>query len=294
MSLLQEMLTPRRWRESLPPPGPKIAVGVLALALAGQAALIVEHVMRSSPTPPLLAPAPESFEHPGIDIAAIRRSHLFGAEPGAMVAQAHPQAASSTPLVLTGILAAADSKGGLAIISSGGSRAKLYAVGDTISGEAQVQAVYVDRVLVARGGSIEALRLPREYGRRPLLAMGEAEPRGQATADRRMRRLIGRLMRSEPVFANGKLSGYRIYPGVSLQAFISLGLKPGDVVTEVNGTRLDTAARGALLHTLAPQGPVALTLMRDGQEMEVALDLSQLAEPRGIPTLAPGEPFLNP
>ena len=42
---------------------------------------------------------------------------------------------------------------------------------------------------------------------------------------------------------DGKLRGMRVYPGTNAQAFNRLGLRPGDLVTAINGTTLDDQTR---------------------------------------------------
>ena len=50
-------------------------------------------------------------------------------------------------------------------------------------------------------------------------------------------------MRPQPVFAGGKMRGFRVYPGANRQAFARLGLRAGDLVTAINGTPLDDQDR---------------------------------------------------
>jgi len=51
-------------------------------------------------------------------------------------------------------------------------------------------------------------------------------------------------MRNQPVLMQGKLRGFRVYPGRNRQAFTRLGLRSGDLVIAINGTPLDDPARG--------------------------------------------------
>lgn len=44
--------------------------------------------------------------------------------------------------------------------------------------------------------------------------------------------------RPTPYFVNGELRGYRIYPGSDRSTFSSLGLRPGDLLTEIDGQPL--------------------------------------------------------
>ncbi len=185
------------------------------------------------------------------------------------------------PLILTGIFAASDPKNGLAIIGTTASNAKVYPVGERVPGNAVVHAVYIDRVLLERNGAIEALLLPRKFsgtGQAPLL------PTAPSALDRVQRvisnepGLISDVLRPQPVFADGKLHGYRVYPGQNTRAFASLGLRNGDLVLAVNGTPLDDAARGNdIFSTLGNSDQARVTVIRNGQQQDITLNMSQIA-----------------
>ncbi len=107
-------------------------------------------------------PAPSG---PPIDIPAIVNAHLFGiaAAPGA--SEVDPSAAPATQmsLVLVGTIAQTDPEKGLAIIGESAAAAKVYAVGKTITGGTRLHSVYPDRVILDRGGKLEALMLPKKF-----------------------------------------------------------------------------------------------------------------------------------
>jgi general secretion pathway protein C len=84
------------------------------------------------------------------------------------------------------------------------------------------------------------------------------------------------------VFADGKQRGYRIYPGRKRQQFAELGLKPGDLVTAINGTALDDPASGMeVFRTLGESDQVSVTVERNGQPETLTLDTSQLGAAGG-------------
>jgi len=282
-SFIEGLATPGKWAASLQAHGPQIAVYAMTLALAGQAAVTVTRLagagQHPAAEPPAAAAAPQH-----LDVAAVTNSHLFGAAPAAAPVQANDANApkSSMPLVLTGIIAANDPKAGLAILGESSSAAKVYAVGDNVPGGARVHAVYEDRVLLERGGSLEALVLPRQF------TAGTGAPPAMAAADspaERMRRviseepgLIADVMRPQPVFADGKQRGYRVYPGRNRMAFMRLGLRPGDLVIAVNSTPLDDPARGEeIFRTLSSASEAHVTVMRNGRQQDLTLNMSQLA-----------------
>ncbi|MGH8269614.1 MAG: PDZ domain-containing protein, partial [Steroidobacteraceae bacterium] len=91
--------------------------------------------------------------------------------------------------------------------------------------------------------------------------------------------IIGDIMRPEPVFAGGKQQGFRVYPGRERQAFFRLGLKPGDLVTAIDGTPLDDPARGEqVLSTLGSSSEAHVTVLRNGQQQDLTLDLAAVEQ----------------
>jgi general secretion pathway protein C len=91
--------------------------------------------------------------------------------------------------------------------------------------------------------------------------------------------IISDIMRPQPVFAQGKQRGYRVYPGRNRQAFVRLGLRPGDLVTAINGTPLDDPARGQeIFATIGTSSEAHVTVMRNGQARDVTLNMAQVAQ----------------
>jgi len=288
-SWLEGLQPPDKWRSLVLAHGPRIATWVLAFALAVQAAVIVTNVAGSS-RPPKVAPATPltASGSQSVDVAAIANAHLFGAPP--IEAATGPDAAnapqSSLPLVLVGIIAADDPQNGLAILGENAAGAKVYAVGDNVPGGAKLHSVYSDRVVIDRGGgNLESLMLPRQ------IQPGAAPPSTNALQTEtpvmdRMRKLISDepglmadIMRPQPVFAQGKQKGYRVYPGRNRQAFSRLGLRPGDLVMAINGTPLDDPARGQeIFRTLGSSSEAHITVMRAGQQQDLTLNIAQVAQ----------------
>lgn len=276
-----------KWRTLVVTQGPRIATWVLAFALAVQAAVIVTNLAGSG-HPPKVAAAPiaAASRSETVDVAAIAGAHLFGEAPVAAQAQNAANAPqSSLPLVLVGIIAADDPEDGLAILGESAAGAKVYAVGDNIPGGAKLHQVLADKVVIDRNGTLETLMLPRSLqpgGAPPSTAALQTE----APIMDRMRKLIANdpglmadIMRPQPVFAQGKQKGYRVYPGRNRQAFTRLGLRPGDLVMAINGTPLDDPARGQeIFGTLGSSSEAHITVMRGGQQQDLTLNIAQVAQ----------------
>jgi general secretion pathway protein C len=279
-----------RWRALLLSEGPRLATWILALALGVQAALIVTDLAgagRSGGTPAVAPGRAERLQAArthALDLAAITNAHLFGAaaqsrEDGANAPQ------TTMPLVLTGIIAGNDPENGLAILGQNAQTARVYAVGDNVPGGAKLHSVYSDRVVIDRNGQLESLALPHQTAGSAPPPSAAALP-AQNPSIERMRRMIteqpGLLMdvlRPQPVMDHGKMNGFRVYPGRNRQAFLRLGLRPGDQVTAINGTPLDDRERGEqILHTLASSSEARVTVIRGGQSQDLTLNIAQVAQ----------------
>lgn len=271
--------------------GPQIATWVLGVVLAVQAAVMLTGYFGSGQdSPGMEAPAPLPSAQ-RLDVAALVNAHLFG--EAKVTGGGDPNAAPETSLalVLAGIIANSDPQKGIAIIGESAANAKVVTVGNPVAGGAKLHAVYSDRVVLERNGALESLLLPRQAalaaarGPAPAPAAGPMPAAGDIQILDRMRQmvandpgLIGDVMRPQPVFAEGKQRGYRVYPGRNRAAFARLGLRPGDLVTAINGTPLDDPSRGnQIFNTLGSASEAHLTVMRSGRQQDIALNLAQLA-----------------
>ncbi len=259
--------------------GAQLIVLLLLLALGLDGAVILTRALSHGPDlPPTgTGPAPALASpsvNPTLQLATIVNAHLFGAGAAASGSDAP---ATTMPLILAGVIADPDPAKGVAIIGENAAAGKLYAVGAAIPGGVHLHAVYSDRVLLERNGGLETLMLPRTpaIGRPagPIAAAGPRQGASQNTS------LLAGLVRVQPVFNQGKLSGYRIFPGGAhgTSAFTQLGLKAGDLIEAVNGTALDDAARAMeVLQTLSSSATATVTVSRNGQPQEVNLNLANL------------------
>jgi S1-C subfamily serine protease len=55
------------------------------------------------------------------------------------------------------------------------------------------------------------------------------------------------------------------------------GLQEGDLITAINGEPVDEVFPRLLMQTMRSNGPVMLTVQRDGEELEIEVDLSEVA-----------------
>jgi general secretion pathway protein C len=280
-----------QWLSRLQGNGPAYLSLVLAALIAIELARMAVSFLGGpvkTPQPVVNRPAAPHLR-PGVDVQKVVSAHLFGiaaVEPGGQDPASAPL--SSANLVLAGTIASQDPKHGVAIISDGGP-SKVFSVGDNVSG-ATLHSVYLDHVILDRAGVLETLMLPRQLaGSRPVAAVrrpGGADPRTVAAVDN-IRRLVqqdpgilDQVMRTVASYDNaaGKLRGFRTYPGRNRAIFNKLGLKPGDLVTAINGTVLDDPQHSQeVFNTIQTSDHVTVTIERGGQKQDITLNIAQVA-----------------
>jgi general secretion pathway protein C len=282
---------------------PRLVLGLLIVLLGIRSALLVAGLM----SPPLAAnpaPLPPVASRNVVDVPSILRANLFGQSAAGAGSGAAP--VTSLALLLAGVIADTDEKRGYAMLGTGSQDIKFYKVGDQVPGGAKLFGVQVDRVLLDRGGTVEALLLPP----RSSLSLGAAPPPAtpppQASVERVQQLIkenpgiLGQVIQRQAVFADGKLRGMRVYPGPNAAAFSRLGLRAGDLVTAINGSRLDDQTRSnEVFGTLANSAEAHITVTRNGAEQDLVLNLAavaneaeQLAQPvsEAPPGAPPGPP----
>jgi general secretion pathway protein C len=284
----------QQWLSRLQGNGPRLVSLGLAALIAVELARIAITLLGGgpvkSPQPVLGNIVPRAGQHAGLDIQSVVSAHLFGVATADPSTQDPANAPPSTSnLALSGTIATQDPKRGVAIISDGGP-AKVYSVGDNVGG-ASLHSVYLDHVILDRGGALESLILPRLMGpgmhARPITRRGGgADPRTAAAVDN-IRHLVqqdpgilDQVMRTVPSYdsAAGKLRGFRAYPGRNRQIFDKLGLKSGDLVTAINGTVLDDPQRSQeVFNTIQTSDHVTVDVERGGQKQQITLNIAQVA-----------------
>jgi general secretion pathway protein C len=240
-----------------------------------------------------------------IDVAALANAHLFGRAISASMDSANAPA-TALSLVLAGVLAASDPSRGLAILGEAAKSAKLYLVGERVPGGALLHAVYTDRVVLERNGTLESLAFPRmaQAGGVLLATTGPAgQPSnaaitaptpGSGSRPDKIPRVAGDIIATEAVSEAGQQRGFRIYPGPKRALFSMLGLAPGDLVTAIDGAPLTDASSGkAILSTLDSTSSAHFTVMRNGRELNLLVDLGAIA-PRNLPEPASASPVEEP
>jgi general secretion pathway protein C len=260
---------------------PRWLTAALVVLLGVRAATLVAALSGAPAAMPNAAPPPPSTTRNVVDVPSILRANLFG--QGAPAPGTAP--VTNMALVLAGVIADVDEKSGFAMLGTSATDIKVYRVGEAVPGGARLSSVLVDRVLLDRGGTVEALLIPRVSAgaAAPLVSTpppvaGNSVSRVQQVL-RTNPALIGQVIQRQPVISpEGKLRGMRLYPGTNVQAFNRLGLRPGDLVTAINGTTLEDQTRGdEIFNSLSGAAEARVTVIRNGSPLELHLNLAEVA-----------------
>lgn len=229
----------------------------------------------------------------GADVQLIANAHLFG-EASAGEAPPPPEEAvenlaeTRLSLTLKGTIAATDAAGSIAIIADSRNEEHIYGVKDTVTDGTTLHAVYADRVVLNRGGNLEVLKLPRDFPEGSNVnARRNATTTSRAAADDDSRSIqnvvaqnvtkLADVIRPTPYFVGGQQQGYRVYPGRNRRQFAALGLRPGDLIKDIDGASLtDPQQAMQIFQSLGTAEQVSVTVERNGQPQTLVLNTDQL------------------
>jgi general secretion pathway protein C len=269
---------------------PPLITLLLVIMLARQLAILFWGLM-PLPAAATWMPAPGVADlapaRPALNPDILAAAHLFG-QYQASASAASLANAPDTQLnfTLLGILAGSNERDSLALIAKEGGDEAPYSIGDDISPGVNLQAIFVDRVILSRNGRLETLRLDKDAPSNapvfnPVTSTAEVQE-GTPAAAEMLSQIKDQLaadpskaanfIRVQPMTGEAGLKGYRVYPGPDRGAFTAAGLKPGDVVTSINGAPLSDPAQALqLLQGLAQSNSVTLSVERNGSTQTVTV-----------------------
>lgn len=273
---------------------PMLTSGFLTIVIAWQLAKLTWALWPQAVEGPVFMPSTIPAQTVNrVNAQRIADAHMFGlATASDEPADAASAPLTSMPLVLTGVMATNEPTQGFAFIGESAALAKFKRVGEALPGGALLHSVYIDRVMLDRGGRLEALMLPRfkTGGVAPPLVVNQPpQPTRFAENVRRIAEsnpsAFSEIVRPQPVYDGSVQRGYRVYPGRNRQQFAKLGLQPGDLVTAVNGTPLNDPTVGQqVFNTISTSDRVTLTVERNGQTQQINVNTATIELPdAGMP-----------
>ena len=287
MSIVEVIANPRvrQWL-------PGVLNGGILLLLAASLAQWTWLVVKA-PLPPLvLAPPTPSAQQNTFSLQPLLAAHLFGQVSQELRGgRLENLPISSLNLVLTGVIASAS--GGYALISVNGQPQEPFAVGQTVTAGAELQAVYPDRVVIRRNGVLESLLLEgaeknsAEQWTQPAATYRPPSTPGnivQETGANRYtvgREQLAAQMRTpdflrQATMIPSKSGGFQVQQIQAGSLYEKLGLRAGDVIKVVNGQPVNSAEDAMRLYQqMSNIDAVQLEITRDGKSEHLYYQFAQ-------------------
>ena len=275
-----------------------VVVGSLALALAGLTWRLTgwDDGRDEVAVAETLAPSGGAAA-PGAE-ADVARIVWLAPVGGAAAAGGLP--ASTLGLVLKGILMAYPPGASTALIAVGDGPAAIYGVGQTPVGDAVIESIEVDHVILTSGGARQRLDFPEPVAVDPAAVSGATPGAGitvtpatpappPATAPTPVTPAVGSAPTSSAsggaatasnaaaaagaAGVTATTAGYRIGPNPSpeLRRF---GLQPGDVIETLNGQAVgDAGLDQQVIERARSSGQARVVILREGRRLTVNLPL---------------------
>lgn len=228
------------------------------------------------------AQAAPSAQQAGTDLSVLGRARLFAAREFADVSGLESAPETRLALTLHGVRRGSDPQSGSAIIESREAGQRTLPVGAEIAPDVTLEAIYPDRVIIDRQGVRESLYL-REEGRRASLlqpsgaaseAVGAAPAPAPEPAPGLSQAGWVRGLRLERAEQGGTITGYAVLATSDPALLRAAGLEPGDIITSVNGRRLDRSVNTLeVLEELAESASASFTVLRAGEARTIEVNL---------------------
>ena len=274
---------------------------LLVVLIAWQLARIVWMLIPGGDDgPPIVMPERAAAVTSGSNAAnaqAIASAHLFGeadADDEAGAAALPP--ASGTNLddlpdarvsfSLKGTIAATQQQQSVAIIADTNKEEKVYSVGELVQPGTTLHEIHSDLVVLNQNGVLSKLELPKEFpeGTAPVRTR-RPTTRPQASNTQSIQTVVAQnvskladVIRPTPYFVGGQQQGYRVYPGRDRRQFAALGLRPGDLIKDIDGAALtDPKQAMEIFQNLGSAEQVSVTVERNGQPQTLVLKTDQLS-----------------
>ena len=184
-----------------------------------------------------------------------------------------------------------------AIISQAGGEQKTYSEGENIAESVKIVEIFADKVVVENRGVIQEIFLSDGENNttvassstpRPINnARSQSSPRpntqstprrgGENLGQQDLRKLRTDIMNDvsllaqfsapEPLLMDGQVKGFRLHLSNRLRLLYQVGFRPGDVITELNGIRLnDPDTIQQTLYNFISSEQLSVSVMRGQQE----------------------------
>ena len=215
-------------------------------------------------------------------------AHLFGiAETTKAPVTASKIVETNLNLVLRGVLAAGTSDMASAIIAkNAGGKEEIYSINDKIPGGITLKEIHADHVILERQGRLETLRMSKDKAADAIsLTNNRKRPKTTSASTRQaLKKVRNNILKNPASFTqyatpvivreNGKQIGYRLQPKQNAELFGQVGLQASDVITSIDGIKLDSMSNSiSALQKLRSAKSANITVKRNGSEVPLNITL---------------------
>lgn len=188
--------------------------------------------------------------------------------------------------------------GAFAIISQEGGEQLMYSEGENIADEVKVLEIFADKVIVENrgvkqdiflsdGGNSTVVSASAGARKVPRSTRAQSSPRPNVESAPRKRNenlgqqdlrklrtdimndvsILAQYSAPEPLLMDGEVKGFRLHLSNRLRLLYQIGFRPGDVITELNGVRLNNpdTVRETLYNFIGAE-QLSVSVMRGQQE----------------------------
>ena len=227
------------------------------------------------------------------NIRSIAQLNLFGkVESSGKIIQGSKLANIKAPetrlkLKLMGLRRGSGSIKSSAIVEGPDKKQAIYYIGDKLpSGGAVVEEIFIQHMIISRQGKYETLTLFTVLNSKQVSDPVKEEVSAPSFTDlsnsafmtkklNKYKKLalkepsaLSSVVDIQPLLDGDDFIGYKLSPGVDSRFFQKAGLRRGDVLTSVNGVKLDSPNKVlSLMSSLALSSDLDLTIDRGGDTM---------------------------
>jgi general secretion pathway protein C len=220
-------------------------------------------------------------------------ANVFGVSEKAAVQQQTKAPETKLNLTLKGVLAATPMEMASAIIAQGkNGKEDIYGIGDKMPGGVTIKEIHPEYVVLERSGRLETLKLQKDsdvdgFGsadKSNLQTGGSSNSYSQDSPAAALKDIRSNILKNPTSFGdyalpvvvkeNGKQIGYRLKPQQKGQMLSELGIESGDVITQINGVKLDNQQNGiSALRKLSTAENLNIVVKRNGAEVPLNISL---------------------
>ena len=216
-------------------------------------------------------------------------ANIFGVSEKAVSQKQTKAPETKLNLTLKGVLAAKPMERASAIIAQGKSgKEDIYSVGDRVPGGVLIKEIHPEYVVLERNGQLETLKLQKISGVAGFESTRESRDAGGRSSNlspgAALKEIRGDILKNPTSFGdyalpvlvkeNGKQIGYRLKPQKKGELLSELGIESNDVITEINGVKLDKPENGiSALRKLSTAKDLNIVVKRNGAEVPLNITL---------------------